>query len=139
MPRFPHLLPADAELWERFLQEHGGEYSEIIYDVRVGQGTDPGPAYPDNIRYDAIVLSQRRIDAIGFQAKLVTIFEITCNAGLTALGQLMAYPGLYRMTYSPILPLRPMLVAYSFQSDIEPMFTENGIPFTLVTRPEFQS
>lgn len=85
------------------------------------------------------MLSQRRIDAIGFQAKQVTIFEVTCNAGLTALGQLMAYPGLYRMTYSPVLPLRPMLVTYAFQSDIEPMFRENNIPFTLVTRPELQS
>ena len=51
----------------------------------------------------------------------------------------MAYPGLYRNTYSPDLPLRPMLVAYSFQSDIEPMFAENAIPFTLVARPEIQS
>lgn len=132
MTRFPHLLPADCILWQKFLDLHAGEYSQLIYDVRVGNGTDPGPEYTDNVRYDAITLSQRRVDVVGYQAKIITLFEVTTSAGLTALGQLMAYPKLYVDTYTPALPVKPHLVTYQFQADIEKIFVAQGIEYTVI-------
>lgn len=132
MAKFPHLLPVDAQLWQQFLQQYGGSYSMFEYDVRVGQGRDPGAAYPGNIRYDAIVLSQRRIDVIGYQAKSITLFEVTASAGLTALGQLIAYPHLYIETFSPDRAVQPHLVTYAFQPDIEKLFVAQAIPYTVI-------
>jgi hypothetical protein len=132
MTRFPHLLPADCVLWQKFIDLHGGAYSQFIYDVRVGEGTDPGPEFPDNIRYDAITLSQRRIDVIGFQANEITLFEVTTSAGLTALGQCMAYPKLYVTTYTPDRPVKMHLVTYQFQSDIQPLYDHHAIEYTVI-------
>lgn len=132
MTKFPHLLPADCILWQKFLDLHEGSYNRFEYDVRVGEGTDPGDQYDDNMRYDAITLSQRRIDVIGYQAKVITLFEVTTSAGLTALGQLTAYPQLFIKTYSPGLPVKPHLVTYGFQSDIEQIFLAQGIDFTII-------
>lgn len=136
MARYPHLLPADCFLWDLWLAQHAGEFSEFQYDVKVGEGTDPGPEFDNNIRYDAIRLSQRRIDAVGYQAKVITLFEITTLAGLTALGQCMAYPKLFRDTYSPDRVIQMHLVTYQFQSDIERVFAEHGIGYTVIQRPE---
>jgi len=132
MTRFPHLLPADCVLWQRFLDLHGGAFSRFEYDIRVGEGTDPGDQYADNVRYDAITLSQRRIDVVGYQANTITLFEVTTSAGLTALGQLTAYPKLFSLTYSPGLPIIPHLVTYRFQSDIEQIFIAQGIQYTII-------
>lgn len=132
MTKFPHLLPVDAELWRQFLESFGGSYSQIEYDVRVGAGRDPGEAYPANIRYDAIVLSQRRIDAVGYQAKTITLFEVTASAGLTALGQMIAYPHLFIETYSPDRPVKPHLVTYGFQADMEKLYVANNIAYTII-------
>lgn len=132
MARFPHLLPLDAALWQQFLEKYGGAFTQFEYDVRVGDGRDPGTAYPANIRYDAIVLSQRRIDVVGYQAKTITLFEVTASAGLTALGQLMAYPQLFIQTHSPDRAVQPHLVTYAFQPDIEKVFIAHAIPYTII-------
>lgn len=136
MAKYPHLLPADCFLWDLWLAINSGAFSEFQYDVKVGEGSDPGPGFEDNIRYDAIRLSQRRIDVVGYQAKAITLFEITTNAGLTALGQCLAYPKLFRDTYSPDRDVKMHLVTYQFQSDIERVFIEHGIGYTVIERPE---
>jgi hypothetical protein len=132
MAKFPHLLPVDAALWQQFLEQYGGAYNQFEYDVRVGAGRDPGAAYPPNIRFDAIILSQRRIDVVGYQAKLITLFEVTASAGLTALGQMIAYPHLFIETHSPDRPVKPHLVTYAFQADIEKLYIANGIDYTII-------
>ena len=42
-------------------------------------------------------LSQRRIDVIGFAPHDTVIIEITKRAGMTTLGQILAYPFLYQL------------------------------------------
>jgi len=116
---FPHLLPKDIEVWKRWQARYGQDYNQFLYDLRCGTGRDPGETYPDNIRQMAIGLSQRRIDAIGRQQAGVTLFEITTNAGLTAIGQLTAYPILYRECFPDETIIATALVAESIQTDIQ--------------------
>ena len=137
MPRhFPHLLPEDRELWEDFLNSSSNIYSDYHYDMKVGKGRDPGPEYPNHIREMALNISKRRIDAIGFIGKTPTIIEISVNAGLTQLGQLMAYPCLYKIEFPNALPSQRLLVARSIQTDIEPVLIDQKIPFLIVPMPD---
>lgn len=128
---FPHLLPQDIEVWKRYLTEHEHEFDSIVYDLRVGDGRDPGPDFADNIRSMAIGLSQRRIDAIGFKGNNVTIIEVTTRAGLTAIGQLKVYPVLYKALNPTVGTITPLLVAERLQDDILPYLLDSGIKFLL--------
>lgn len=128
---FPHLLPQDIEVWKRFLAEHGQDYDYFDYDVRVGEGRDPGPDYNQTIRSMAIGLSQRRIDAIGHRNGRATIFEITTSAGLTAIGQLQVYPQLYKTLHPSTQTEPPILIAERIQDDILPYLQESGIRYLL--------
>ena len=122
MARFTHLLAPDRALWQRFLDLYPGRYLSIDYDVRVGSGRDPGPTFSDPLRSMALSLSQRRIDAIGLASDHIDIIEITLSAGLTALGQLIAYPILYADDFHPSLPLFPILVCQRMQPDLGHIF-----------------
>ena len=130
MPRhFPHLLPLDRELWIDFLDLPANVYKDYQYDVKVGDGRDPGPDFPDHIRQMALNISRRRIDAIGFTGTTPTIIEISTNAGLTQLGQLMAYPCLYKIqTPESPEPQRP-LVAREIETDIQPVLPNQENPY----------
>lgn len=125
--RMSHLLTADAELFQRYLDQYPDRYTQVDFDIRVGFGRDPGDRYPDNIRTMAVHLSQRRIDAVGFRPGQIDIIEVTLSAGLKALGQLNAYPTLYQQSYFPVLPLQPVLVAAAFSTDAEDIFRASGI------------
>jgi hypothetical protein len=127
--QFPHLLAPDIDLWERFLAANPDRFKAYEYDIRVGAGRDPGADTPENIRGMALDLSQRRIDAIGYTPNDITIIEITCSAGLRAVGQMLAYPHLYRMTHSPTAPIKILLVASEIQTDMIPVLNTLKIPF----------
>ena len=130
--RYPHLLKQDAALWGQYLKLHKDEYSHFDYDVRVGLGRDPGSEQPENWRKMGLDLSMRRIDVVGYTNIDIRIIEVTQSAGITALGQVMAYPILYRSTYFPDLPLSVLLVAREIQSDMEPVFQALGISFIVI-------
>lgn len=118
--KYPHLLPDDILIWEQFLDQFPDLYQIIDYDVRVGEGR-PMPDLPTpNLVRMAVDLSQRRIDAVGHRDNTRTIIEITHTAGLKAIGQIMAYPTLYRQKYPGAYQLKSMLVAGELESDIRP-------------------
>ena len=129
---YPHLLPDDIELWERFLKVRGDQYDSFDYDIRIGKGRDPGTNVDSKIRRMGIELSQRRIDAIGHRPGSLTVIEITLSAGLKAVGQLLTYPDLYKLTYNPTLPVKTLLVAAEIQPDINQALIAHGIPWILL-------
>lgn len=129
---YPHLLPNDIPIWERWLKLHADEYTHFDYDVRVGEGRDPGADFDKNIRQMAVELSQRRIDAIAYKAGSITIIEITPAIGLRAIGQVETYPILYQRTFSPRLPIDTLIVAERIKTDIAVILGQRGIIFEIV-------
>lgn len=131
---FPHLLPNDIPVWERFLEAFPDRFDRIEYDVRVGKGR-PAPTNMDpNIQKMALDLSRRRIDAIGFSPGRIDIIEITRLADLKAVGQLMAYPLLYTQTFGPSVPLHTILVAEELHTDIKPVL--DSLPVEVWLSPD---
>lgn len=108
----------DVQIWKKFLELHGKEYSSFDYDFKVGSGTDPGPEVPENFRQDFIDLSKKRIDAVGYQNDGVTLFEIKPRAGTQALGQLITYKALYEKA-NPDNKIKSTAVVCQFISDEE--------------------
>jgi len=127
--RFPHLLPVDADVWRQHLLAHLHDYSQLEYDVRVGEGRDPGADFDQNMRDMAYALSCRRIDVVGHRPGGLDIIEVTHSAGFTAVGQLICYPVLYAKTYPGAPGLRPILVAGEIQTDIQPVLERLGIQY----------
>jgi hypothetical protein len=125
--QFPHLLDPDIDLWEEFLAKFGHLYTNFDYDVRVGEGRDPGPVVADKYRKMGIDLSKRRIDAVGFTNNSIDIIEITLYADLKALGQLLTYPDLYRTTFNSTYKPEPVLVCREIAPDISQAIFKNNI------------
>jgi hypothetical protein len=133
--RYSHILEPDRTLFQIYIDSHVYNYVHLDFDVRVGTGRDPGSAFSDDIRRMAIHLSQRRIDCVAHTLDRIHIIEVTFSAGLTSLGQLMAYPSLYKASYRPSLPIVPVLVCHDFQTDAQSHFDANGITYHLIDMP----
>lgn len=129
---YPHLLPEDVPVWERFLAQFGSQFFSIKYDVRVGNGVPVSPTEPKNIQKMAIMLTQRRIDAVALSHNGIHVIEITRFADLKAIGQLEAYPILYRDRFDPRAKVSPLLVCEKLESDIEPILNQKGIDYVLL-------
>jgi len=86
-----HMLPHDVEIWRRFLSQYEDDFEEFKYDVLCGPKVrleDPDMPWLGDFSERALSL---RIDVLGFKEDEVWLIEVKPNAGLSALGQLMAY------------------------------------------------
>lgn len=125
--RYPHLLDQDAPVLTAFLLQHGHDYRQVDFDVRIGTGRDPGPDYDEYIRKMALDLSRRRIDALGTGPRGTDIIEVTSDAGMTALGQLIAYRTLWIREHPDLDRPRIVLAARSLQTDVLQAYKEMGV------------
>ena len=130
--RYPHILPVDVPVLVRWLTRHQDEFLELDFDVRVGDGRPAPPGSTREIAKMALDLSKRRIDVVAYFKTHIAVVEITRFAGLKAIGQLMAYPTLYRQAFSPGLEVRPLLVCEQLDTDIKPVLQDNHLDFELV-------
>jgi hypothetical protein len=130
--RFPHMLQAESELWSAFLRDFGKPWSGWEYDVHVGEGISVGSAYDVMTQGLARALTQKRIDAVGHRKGVVWIFEVKLQAALSAVGQLVGYQHLYRITFKYEGPIELAIVTDRLLPDDERVFRLQGIHIFLV-------
>ncbi len=126
--KYPHLLPPDIPVWEKFLDQYGDRFDALDYDVRVGDGRPRPELETENLRRMATDLSQRRIDAIAHRGNVRILIEITHHLGMKAIGQLQVYPVLYRQKYPGAYALRSLIVADELGTDIHQVLEKLKIP-----------
>jgi len=60
MAKYPHMLPNEIPIWERWLALYGKDFKNFRYDVHVGEGVDPGKDVPEKYRQLAKMLTHRK-------------------------------------------------------------------------------
>jgi RecB family endonuclease NucS len=112
---------------------HELEYDRFDYNMRLGAGLDPGDAYPPEIRRMAIMNSQKRLDAVGYQGNVATIIEAKRRAGLSNIGQLVGYRVLWMRDHPDWPAPRLLLVASSIQADLYDIALHENIGVEIVS------
>lgn len=130
--KFPHLLPEESQIWQRFLDILGGNYDRFDYDVHVGKGAPFGKEKDEKYREMWTHLTQKRIDVIGFSAKNLTIFEVRPRADLPLLGKLIGYKQLYVASVHPTLNILLAVVSDRVDDDDAFVFSQNAVKIFIV-------
>ena len=130
--KYPHFLPSDTEIWDRFLKSKHNKFTSVDYDIHVGDGQEPNPNYPPNIIAMTKVLTQLRIDVIGYTTDEYTIIEVKAWPGVSAVGQLVCYRDLYLRQYKPPKLPQLLLVSNTITPDIEYCCNANYIQSIVV-------
>ncbi len=130
--RFPGLLPREVLVLKAWLRLHEAEYTRFDYNIRLGQGTDPGPTWPEDVRKQAIVNSQKRVDAVAYQSDQPTLIEVKDRAGYSAVGQITGYDALWRATFPTTPAPKLLIVCNRFVPDILPVLQRNNIELAVV-------
>ena len=94
--KYPGMQLREILIWKNWLYQNSTRFDRYEYNVRLGDGVDPGPSYPDSSRRMWIANSMKRVDVVAVRGERVTIIEVEENPGLTAFGQLSGYLTLWR-------------------------------------------
>jgi len=125
--KYPHMLPSEAILWDRWLEKNRPLWRDYQYDVHVGKGIELPPAVPENIGRMARMLTEKRIDVVAKQDDVTWIFEVKDRAGFSALGQLLGYRELYLRDIEPGAEVELAVVTSMIDKDMEYVFGRYGI------------
>lgn len=94
--KYPGMQLREILIWKNWLYLNSTRFDRYEYNVRLGDGVDPGPSYNGSSRRMWIANSMKRVDVIAVKGERVTIIEVEENPGLTAFGQLAGYAVLWR-------------------------------------------
>lgn len=130
--RFPGLLPREVLVLKAWLQLHEAEYDRFDYNVRLGEGHDPGPQFPQDIRDQAILNTQKRVDTVAYKSDQPTLIEVKDRAGFSAIGQIVGYDALWRKQFPTTPAPKLLIVCNRFVADILPVLQRQGIEINQV-------
>jgi len=125
--KYPHMMPADIPVWERFLEAYGDAFIGFDYDVRVGEGIKPPPEVEDEFKKMWRELTKKRIDVVGYRDDYIAVIEVKPYARLSALGQAIAYRELYLRYFSPPQPVRALVVCERVDPDVMEVFEQYDV------------
>lgn len=127
LPKYPHMKPEDVAVWERFIAQNPRYFVTCDYDVPVGTGAPTNPEHPENIQADHKILTQKKIDVVGYSTTGNYVVEVKPVADMKALGQILVYRKLY-LADNPNLPLvHCMVVCGSVERELGELFAEHDI------------
>lgn len=152
--KFPGLLPEETLIARTWLGLYQHNYSGFQYNVRIGDGDDPGPAYPQYARDSAIANSQLRLDCVAWQNLVPgyalqddtapsdvyaanpigqpTIVEFKRRAATAAIAQLSAYGHLWANDFPHQIQPFLLLVANAVSATIIPILNRANIQLVTV-------
>lgn len=130
--RYPHMIDAEAETWNLFIDAFPGRYESCDYDFRVGQGMILDNQWPDDVKNMATAISQKRIDVLAWVGNSITIIEIKKRASLSAIGQLIGYKTLFINEFKNLKKPGTLLICQTIDRDDQLAFDTEGIPVVVV-------
>lgn len=125
--QFPGMQIDEILVWKAFLYTNQANYDRFDYNVRLGAGVDPGPSVVEPYRGMSIKLSQLRLDAVGWQGGVPTIFEVERYAKPRNVGQILTYLAAWQNAGLSTVDPHLAIVAASYNPTIQPVLDQHGI------------
>ncbi len=130
--RYPHMIGEDEKIWNRFMTLNPDSFETVDYDFRVGKGASVSPGEQENYARMITMLSQKRIDVIGWNGESPTIIEVKHRVGLGTLGQVIGYRTLFVMEFQRIKKPELLIICELISEDDQLVLDENKIPVAVV-------
>lgn len=131
LAKYPHMKPEDVAVWSRFIEKNPTYFDTADYDVPCGTGAPVDPNHPPEIQRDHTILTQKKIDVVGYRENSVTLVEVKPIADMRALGQILTYSHLYALDHPEVTDLQRMVVAGSVERELEPIYASQGVQIEL--------
>jgi hypothetical protein len=130
--KYPHMLPAESEIWDKFLSQRSPPFIALEYDVHVGDTPEPPPTLPDYLVGMFKSVYSKRIDVVAHDPDVIYVIEVKPRAGLSALGQCIAYKYLYERDYKPVKPVQMRIVCEREEPNIREIAKTQGVYIWMV-------
>jgi hypothetical protein len=132
LAKYPHMKPEDIAVWERFLIASPRFFDTVDYDMAVGAGAPQNPEHPPEIQADGKILTQKKIDVVGYAGDRTTVVEVGPVADMRKLGQILTYFDLYTKDHPDTFPVAKMVVCGAVERELGDLYQRHDIILEVV-------
>lgn len=129
---YPHLMPEDVAVWERFIAANPDRFDSCQYDVPVGSVPDFVKNDPSADMASMEKLYKLKIDVVGSRREALTIVELKPACTMSTLGQVKGYKHLYERDYSPPEEVGAMVICGAAKPDVLEYAKAEGVEVVIV-------
>lgn len=129
---YPHMMPADVAIWERFIELHPDAYDFVEYDVKVGSVPEFVSNNPDEAMQKQAPLYEKKIDVLAYFRTEIDIIELKPRARMSTLGQVKGYVTLYKRDYEPLEKINAVIITDALMPDMGELAKAEGVGLYIV-------
>lgn len=129
---YPHLMPEDVAVWERFIEQFPDMYESCQYDVLVGTVPDFVKDNPDPAIQKQANLYQKKIDVVGLVQDQIDIIELKPRCTMSTIGQVLGYKHLYIRDYLPPADPKAIVICGGTTPDVGEFASASGVQIVVV-------
>lgn len=129
---YPHMMPEDVAVWERFIDQNPGWFESCEYDFPVGK-------VPDFVTADATGdaatmerLYKKKIDVVGKWNDVVTLIELKPICSTSTIGQILGYKHLYVRDIAATPEPAAMVICGEASEDVKEFAVALGVEVIVV-------
>lgn len=129
---YPHLSPAEAAIWHKFVAANPDAYERVAYDVKVGTAPDFVLQHEDESIRKQASLYRYKIDVVGFKGNKVDIIELKQSATMRTIGQVKGYRKLYLRDIDANASGDDVIITDVLMPDMEDLTAAEGVKLKVV-------
>jgi hypothetical protein len=120
--KYPHMMPEDVIIWERFIRNGQFLPDDVWFDVKVGIGLPVPSGQPDWMKRMVEYNYKKRIDMVWRVGLDYWVVEAKPFAGIVALGQVIFYSEAFADRFRPNYPVKRAVITDVIDADVKPVF-----------------
>lgn len=129
---YPHLSPAEAAIWHRFVKQYPDAYEQVAYDVKVGTIPEFVLKQDDPAIRKQANLYKYKIDVVAVSKNTIYIIELKQGATMRAIGQVKGYGKLYLRDINPSARVQHVIITDVLMPDMNTLSEEEEVDLVVV-------
>lgn len=127
LEKYPGMKPEDVAVWDRFIIANPKYFDTCDYNVHVGEGAETDPEHSEAMQRDHTMLTQKKIDVVGYRGEAPSIVEVKPIANMRALGQILVYERLFLDMHPELVNVPLIIVCGEVERETDALFLEHAI------------
>lgn len=129
---YPHMMPEDVAVWERFIEKNPGYYETCEYDYPVGKVPGFVANDPDADQASMERLYKKKIDVVAVKSSNISIIELKPQCTMSTIGQVKGYQHFYVRDVKPGSNPSPVVICGSASEDVLEFAATQGVEVVVV-------
>ena len=129
---YPHMMPEDVAVWERFIAANPTAYETCQYDFPVGKVPDFVSEGTPEDHASMERLYKRKIDVVAKTADTIAIIELKPQCTMSTIGQVLGYQHLYVRDVKDAGRPRTIVICGGAADDVKEFADAQGVEVIVV-------